>query len=311
MTEVSPAPARLTSAAETLDDTGVAVVAKSFGRQTWERFLRHKLAVGSVIMLVLMTAIAFIGPHLWKWNFSDTNVPDRAQGMSWNHPMGTDTLGRDTFAQVMEGYQISIQTALLVAVLSSVVGAMLGIVAGYFGKWVDIIIGQLVNLFLVVPALLVLLVLSIKYNSAGGVFTTAIVIALLSWVPITRIVRGQILQLKQMEYVQAAKAAGAGSGRIMLRHLLPNVLGAVFVQTTLVVGTAIVLEATLSFLGNGVQPPNTSLGNLIQDGKGSIYDSPSKVLWPGGIVVMIVLCINFLGDGLRDAFDPTSRKSRE
>lgn len=296
--------------AVTVDEAeGIPVVAKSFGRQTWERFLRHRLAVGSVILLVVITLIAFIGPSLWKWDFAERNIADRKQGMSWNHPMGTDDIGRDTFARVMQGYQVSIKTAIVVAVLSSLIGLVLGVMAGYLGRWIDLAIGQLVNLFLVVPGLIVLLVISVKWR--GGIFATSLILAVLLWVPIARIVRGQILQLKEMEYIQAARAAGAGSLRIMTRHLVPNVLGTVFVQTTLVVGTAIVLEATLSFLGQGVQPPATSLGKLVAEGKESIYSTPGRALWPGGTIVLIVLCINFIGDGLRDAFDPTSRKVRE
>lgn len=291
------------------DTEGVPVVAKSFSRQTWERFVRHKVAVLSGVLLVVLVVGVFVGSHLWKWDYDGRNIPDRDQGMSLNHPMGTDDIGRDLFARVMQGTQVSLQTAFVVALLSSIIGTILGVLAGYFGKAVDIIVGQLVNLFLIVPGLIVLLVISVKWK--GGIFSTALILAVLLWVPITRIVRGQVLALREMEYIQAARAAGAGPGRIMARHILPNVLGTVFVQTTLIVGTAIVLEATLAFLGQGVQPPKTSLGSLVQEGKDSIYSSPSRALWPGGAIVFIVLCINFLGDGLRDAFDPTSRKTRE
>lgn len=291
------------------ESEGLAIEAKSFGRQTFERFIRHRGAVVSLVILVVLIVGFYLGPNFVDYSYDERNIRDARQGISSEHPFGTDPIGRDLLARVLQGGQISIQIGLIVAIVSSLIGTFLGALAGYFGKWVDMLISQLINLFLVVPAFVVLLVLAVKYG--GGVRTTALIVAILSWVPIARLVRGQVLQLKEQEFVQAARAAGAGPTRIILRHLLPNVLGVILVQTTLIVGGAIVLESTLSFLGLGVQAPATSLGVLVNEGRGYLETRPSGTLIPGGFIVLIVLCINFLGDGMRDAFDPTSRKVRE
>ena len=309
MTDLKDAPIDEAVAVPDDEAEGLSITAKSFGRQTFERFMRHRAAVVSLVLLILLIVAFYVGPNFVKYEFDERNIQDARQGISREHPFGTDPIGRDLLARVLNGGQTSIRIGLTVAVVSSVIGTVLGALAGYFGKWVDFVISQIINLFLVVPAFVVLLVIAVKYG--GGVWTTALLLALLSWVTIARLVRGQMLQLKEQEFVQAARAAGAGPLRIIVRHLLPNTLGVILVQTTLVVGTAIVLESTLSFLGLGVQAPNTSLGVLVDEGRGYLETRPSGTLIPGGFIVLIVLCINFLGDGMRDALDPTSRKVRE
>jgi ABC-type dipeptide/oligopeptide/nickel transport system permease subunit len=288
---------------------GMDVTARSYSRQTWDRFRQHKLAIIAFIVLVLLIASFWIVPALSSLDATSRNIPERQQTPSLKHPFGTDELGRDLMIRTFEGAKISVRIALTVALLSTLIGTFLGAVAGYFGKWVDAVISQIINLVLVVPGIVILLVVGIKYG--GSVNQISVLLAALVWIPIGRIVRGMFFQLKEQEYVQAAKAAGAGPGRIIVRHILPNVMGPVLVQITLVAGTAIILESTLSFLGLGVVPPATSLGTLIDDGKSSLDTRPSRILVPGGFVVLMVLCLNFLGDGLRDALDPTSRKVRE
>lgn len=288
---------------------GLSIEARSFGRQTWDRFRRHKLALIAGIVLILIVIMFFVGPSFSNYEYDQPNIPDRSQGPSFDHPFGTDPLGRDMFVRVLRGGRISVRIAIIVALVSTSLGTLLGALAGYFGKWVDVVISQLINLFLIMPALIILFVFAIRWGN--DVNQVSILLGCLLWVPIARIVRGQMLQLKEQEFVQAARAAGAGPGRIIGRHLLPNVVGPIVVQSTLVIGTAIILESTLAFLGLGVTPPDTSLGVLINDGKGFLRDRPSAALIPGGFIVGIVLCINFLGDGLRDAFDPTSRRVRE
>ena len=207
------------------------------------------------------------------------------------------------------GGRFSLRIALLVAVITTAIGAVVGALAGYFGGAVDIILGQVINLFLVIPAIVILLVVAVKWGSTpNGI---AILLALLLWPAIARIVRGLVLQYKEQEFVQAARAAGAGAWRIMFRHIIPNTFGPIIVNATLLIGTAIILESTLSFLALGVRPPTPTLGNLVAEAKGDIDNDPLRILIPGGFVVLIALCINFLGDGMRDALDPTTRRTRQ
>jgi len=304
--ESAPEPSAITFDSEA---EGLSIEPRSFGRQTWDRFRRHKLALVAATVLVLVIIMFFVGPSFSQYEYDDPNIPDRSLGPSLDHPFGTDPLGRDFYVRILRGGRISIRIALVVAVVSTVIGTFLGAVAGYFGKWVDLLISQLINLFLIMPALIILFVFAIRWGN--DINQVSFLIGALLWVPIARLVRGQVLQLKEQEFVQAARAAGAGPMRIIGRHLLPNVVGPIVVQTTLIIGTAIILESTLAFLGLGVTPPDTSLGVLINDGKGFLRERPWEALIPGGFIVLIVLCINFLGDGLRDAFDPTSRRVRE
>lgn len=304
MTDSSTADVEVADAAE-----GLTAEPKSFGRLARERFVRHKLAIVGTIGLVVI-AIVFLGGPWWSsWAFDEPNVLNRRAGPSWDHPFGTDTIGRDLFVRTTMGGRYSLTIGALVAVLATVIGTLLGAAAGFFGRWVDTVVSQLINLVLVVPAIIVLSVVALQYGASPvGI---AVVLALLLWTRIARVVRGVVLQFREQEFVMAARAAGAGSGRIVFRHILPNVFGAVIVEITLLIGLAIVLESTLSFLGVGVKPPTPTLGNLVFQAKGDINNDPVRVLLPGMFIVAIVLCVNFLGDGLRDAIDPRSRAAEK
>ncbi len=292
-----------------LDVEGLNIKPKSFSRQTWERFRRHKPAMVSFVILVILISSFWIAPYLSPYDAISTNTAEMSQGLSWKHPFGTDVLGRDLMVRTMQGAQVSVYIAAVVALVSTAVGSVLGALAGYFGKWIDAVVNQMINLILIVPAIVVLLVLGVK--SGGSVNQTAFLVAFISWITIARIVRGLFLQLKESEFVQAARAAGAGPGRIIFRHILPNAMGPILVQITLVSGAAIILESTLSFLGLGVKIPEASLGSIINNSKQFIDTRPSRVVIPGAILTTLVLCLNFLGDGLRDALDPGTRKGRE
>lgn len=287
------------------DAEGLSEKPKSFGRLAWERFVGHRLALVGAVGLLLLVALFWIGPMLSEWEFDERNVRDRRLGPSWEHWFGTDAIGRDLFVRTAQGGRYSMFIGLLAASAATMFGTMLGTIAGFFGGVWDAIVNGLVNLVLTVPAIIVLSVFAFKFGaSAGGL---ALVIAGLLWTRIARVVRGVILSIKEQEYVMAARASGASNLRIMFRHLLPNVVGAVAVEITLLVGSVIVLETTLSFLGLGVKPPNASLGTLVADAKGDIREDPIRVLTPGIFIVLIVLCVNFLGDGLRDALDPRAK----
>jgi ABC-type dipeptide/oligopeptide/nickel transport system permease subunit len=287
-----------------LEAEGLSETPKSFGRLTWERFRKHKLAIVGAVGLVLLAAAFWIGPALSDYEF-DQITADRKEGPSLEHPFGTDAIGRDLMVRTFKGGQVSIRIAVVVALVATTIGTLLGAIAGYVGRWVDLFITQVINLVLIVPAIIVLLVFARRYGA--NVVSVSLLIAFVSWMRIARVVRSLVLQYKEQDFVQAARAAGAVNRRIIGRHILPNVVGPVMVELTLLVGTAIILESTLSFLGLGLELPTATLGNLVADAKGAINSRPSSLLIPGGMIVMLTLCINFLGDGLRDAFDPTSR----
>lgn len=300
-------PATLLS--DTDDREGLSEKPKSFGRLAWERFINHKLALFGLFGLVLITVAFFVGPLISDYAVDDFDVLNRRSGPTWEHWFGTDEIGRDLFVRTAQGGQYSLQIGLLSAAMSTAIGAILGATAGYYGRWVDQAISQAINLLLVVPGLIVLSLFALKFGSSW--WRLALVLAGLGWVRIARVVRGVVLSLKEQEFVMAARAAGASHARIIFRHILPNVFGVVAVEVTLLIGGTIVAESTLSFLGLGVKPPETSLGRLVADAKGSIDDDPIRVLTPGIMIVLIVLFVNFLGDGLRDALDPRSKVERE
>lgn len=287
-------------------ETSSAPVARSFGRQVWDRFRHHRVAIVASVVLVLVVGSFWVVPALSPYEF-DQLTPDLREGPSWEHPFGTDQIGRDLMVRTFLGGRFSIRIALLVATLSTLIGTLFGALAGYFGGWVDGAVSQLINMVLVIPALAILLVLALRWGS--GPWALAFILSGLLWVRIARVVRGLFLAYREADFVQAARAAGARSRRIMFRHILPNAVGPIVVETTLLVGTAIILESTVSFLGLGVQFPIPTLGNLINEAKGAIDTVPSRILFPGGAAVLITLCVNFIGDGLRDALDPAGVRS--
>jgi ABC-type dipeptide/oligopeptide/nickel transport system permease subunit len=286
---------------------GTLITSRSFGRQAWDRFRRHRLAMVSVVVLSLLTVAFIVGPMLSPYAFSDQDFTALRQGPSLAHPFGTDQIGRDLMVRTFIGGRYSLRIAFLIAILTTTIGTVIGAVAGYFGGVVGALVDQFINLFLIVPGLIILIVLASRYGS--GPNAIALVIAALSWPVIARVVRGSFMQYKEQEFVLAARAAGASTLRIMFRHILPNTFGPIIVNATLLIGTAIILESTLGFLGLGVRPPVPTLGNLIEEAKGALQTKPSAALLPGGFIVAITLCANFIGDGLRDALDPTARRS--
>ena len=278
---------------------------ESFGRQAWDRFRQHRVANIGAILLVLVIVAFVVGPWLSPHEPETTSVLERNEGPSLNHPFGTDDLGRDLMARVFSGGRIWLMIALIVSVCATIVGTTLGAIAGYSGRFVDATISQATNLFQAIPLLPLLLVFAIEFGSSP--ISMALLLSAFVWFRSARLVRGQFLTFKNMDFVQAARAAGAKPSRIIFRHILPNTIGPVLVEATLLAGLAIILESTLSFLSLGVQPPATSLGVLVDEGRGFITSRPTRILLPGAFITIIVLSINFLGDGLRDALDPTSR----
>lgn len=287
---------------ETAAVEGLTEKPESLGRQAWNRFRRHRLAIIGVLLMGILIAAFWLGPLFSPYTVGETNIVDNNQGPSASHPFGTDPLGRDYFVRAMDGGQFSVRIAVLTALMATALGLVIGALAGYFGGILDGAVSFIVNSLLTIPGILILVVFSREFGSSPTM--VAVVIAALSWLRASRLVRAQVLQMKESEFVLAARAAGAGPFYIIRRHLLPNLIGTLLVEVTLLVGTAIILESTLSFLGLGVQPPLTTLGTLVAENAGAIDTRPSRVLIPGAIITMIILSINFIGDALRDALDP-------
>lgn len=283
------------------------VAERSQAQLVLRRFLQHRLAMISVIVLVAIILFAYLGGALWKYGVNDI-TPDNSQPPSLAHPFGTDALGHDAMAQVMRGTQISLQISVLVAIFATVVGAIWGAVAGYYRGWIDSLLMRIADLVLTLPLLAVAAVLA--HNVGGTWWLIAIVIAGLYWAYVSRISRGVVLSLREKEFIEASRALGASDARIIFRHLVPNALGSIIVYATVLVALSILLETALSFLGFGVTPPDTSLGLLVSNNQTAVDTRPWLFYFPGVFIILIVLTINFIGDGLRDAFDPQQTKVR-
>jgi peptide/nickel transport system permease protein len=277
-------------------------------RLALDRFGRHRLAVAGLVTFLALLLLSTVGPVFWQYNYT-TITSQFATGPSAQHPFGTDLIGHDMFAQVLAGEATSVKTAILVAVIATVLGTLIGAVAGYYGGIADAILMRFTDLILAVPLLAVLLVLANKLSrQAGSWFWIAIILAALLWTNLARQVRGAFLSLREREFVEAEHAIGASDLRIIVRHMIPNAIGPIVVSATLTVALAILIEAVLSFLGLGIQPPEVSLGSLIASGEDAATTLPWLFFFPAGFLVVTILSVNFIGDGLRDALDPGSRR---
>jgi peptide/nickel transport system permease protein len=293
-------------ASELAYESGLEIEVRSQWYYARKRFLRHRLAVVSLVILIIILGAGLLAPWVAPYSFEGYDVNSLEAAPSLAHPFGTDLLGRDYFSRVLYGIRTTEHVAFIVMIVATVIGTAIGMVAGYYGRYVDNTLMRFTDLILTLPVLAVLLVAAALMGK-GNQYRVAIILSLLLWTTLARIVRGQFLSLREKEYIDAAKAAGAGDLRIMLRHMLPNSVGPIAVFATLTLGVAILLEAYLSFLGFGVQPPTPALGKLISDGQDVSSHDWWLVTFPGLTIVLIVLCINFVGDGLRDALDPTQR----
>lgn len=295
--------------ASTLDQ-GLELTARSQWDYARRRFFRHRLAMVGLVVLIIVFGAGVFANYIAPYSFSEidlTNLisPPTTAG---HHFFGTDAIGRDYFSRVIYGIRTSEEVGVFVAIISSLIGLVIGAIAGYYGGLVDNLLMRLTDLVLTLPFLAILLTASALLGQ-GSQWRVSFILALLFWTGLARVVRGIFLSLREKEYVEAAKAAGASDARIMFRHILPNTLGPVIVNGTLAVATAILVEAALSFLGFGIKPPTPSLGVLVADAQAN----PQQwwlTVFPGLTIVLIVLCINFIGDGLRDALDPQQRRLR-
>ena len=272
----------------------------------FRRFLRNRLAVVALVVLVAMFAGCYLLPPLLPYSHTDLDYYALQSPPSPEHWFGTNAIGQDILAQVLRGMQKSMLIGLCVAVISTVIAATVGSVAGYFGGWRDRALMWLVDLLLVVPSFILIAITTPRTKNSANVALLIVLLAAFSWMISSRMVRGLTMSLREREYVQAARYMGVPSAKIIARHILPNVASILIIDTALNVGMAILAETGLSFLGFGVQPPDVSLGTLIADGTKSATTFPWVFLFPAGVLVTIVLCTNLVGDGLRDAMDPGS-----
>jgi ABC-type dipeptide/oligopeptide/nickel transport system permease subunit len=306
-TDIIAPPAGLTDATV---EAGLELQARSQWSYARRRFLRHRLAMLGLVGLIIVFGAGALANFVAPYSFDQIDLLHVFQAPTTvgHHFFGTDEIGRDYLSRVIYGIRTSEEVGIFVAVLSSAFGVMIGAIAGYYRGWIDNILMRITDLVLTLPALAILLTAAALWGS-GSQWRITFILAGFFWTGIARIVRGVYLSLREKEYVEAAKASGAGDFRIMFRHILPNTLGPVIVNGTLAVAAAIITEAALSFLGFGIKPPTPSLGVLIAGGQ----TAPQKwwlTVLPGLVLVFIVLCINFVGDGLRDALDPQQRRVR-
>ncbi|HWU45396.1 MAG TPA: ABC transporter permease [Humibacter sp.] len=316
------------------DDHSAAAVAstdgrgESQGRLIFKRFIGNKLAVASIVVYVAIivfaiTAIGIGDMHgWWKYSYKELNplvnaggptlsiVPKWLGGAGFHlgdHPFGQDTIGRDYFALTMRGIQNSVVVMLTLGITATVIGVIVGAIAGYFRGWVDAVLMRITDMFIVIPAIVIGAVVG-KSSGGFGAFGLAVFLALVSWMVIARLVRSEFLSLREREFVEAARVAGASDMRIIFKHILPNAVGVIIVSSTLLIAAAILLETALSYLGYGIKAPDSSLGLLISQNQSAFSVRPWLFWWPGGFIVALALLVNFVGDGLRDAFDPRQRR---
>jgi len=276
----------------------------SRGIVVWRRFRKQKRALFGLALLLVLVFFAYVGPHFSKWTYTEHDFEAFLQGPSGSHWFGTDQTGKDLYAATMRGAQKSILIGLLVAVLATATAAVFGSFAGYFGGWIDRILMWIVDLLLVVPAFLIIAVLSPHFH--GNFWLFVLLLGAFIWQITARIVRGQTLSLKEREYVLAAKYMGVPGWLIIVRHIIPNLASLLIIDATVNVSVAILTETGLSFFGFGVQSPDISLGTLIQDAQNAAFTYPWLFLFPAGFLILLVLAVNLVGQGLRDAIDPSS-----
>ena len=298
----------------------------SLWKDAMRRFRRNKFAMVALVLIIILFLFAFVGPLLSQYDYDQFNQGQEDQSPNWQHPFGTDRFGRDLLVRNMYGARISLSIGVIAALLTFVIGSLYGSISGFLGGRVDNVMMRVIDVIYSLPDLLVVILLSatlkeplekILENSTvfSGIselgpafFSMLIVFALMYWGTMARIVRGEVLRIKEQEYVLAARAMGANSGRIIRSHVLPNCIGPIIVTTTLQIPSAIFTESFLSFIGLGISAPLASLGSMVTDALQGVYSFPSRVVFPSVIIALIILAFNTVGDALRDVLDPRMKK---
>lgn len=271
----------------------------------WAKFRRHKAAVISAVVLLALAILCFGAPYIAPYQFDSIDLRNARQAPTLQHLMGTDDLGRDEFTRLLYGGRISLTVGVFAALVSTVIGSLLGAIAGFYGGLVDNGLMRFTEIVIAIPTLPLLIIIS-SFTQAS-VVVIILVIGVLSWMATARIVRASVHSTKRQDFVLGARSIGCTNRAIIWRHILPNVMGPIIVGATLGVGSAIIIESSLSFLGLGISPPTPSWGNMLQDSQATMASKPWLTIFPGLAILITVLCINFLGEGLHDALDPTVR----
>jgi peptide/nickel transport system permease protein len=296
-------PVEQTSGERMPPDPGVAA-------NIWRRFRRHPGAIGgSIVFLLLLFSI--LAASLSPYDPGASSMAERLQPPSLRHPMGTDALGRDLLTRVLYGGRVSLSVGLLVVAISLSIGVPVGALAGYYGGWLESVLMRITDAFLSLPSFLVLILLGamlrevqILFLERNNVLVIGFVIGILMWMTFARLVRAAFLTIREMDYVTAARSLGASDFKIIVTHIIPNAIGPIIVESTLELGYAIIEESGLSFLGFGIQPPTPSWGNLLSNAQENFTKYPWLAIFPGLMIFLVIISVNYIGDGLRDAFDP-------
>ncbi|WP_082561570.1 ABC transporter permease [Microbacterium sp. Root61] len=317
------APAAEGGAVLTAEDRGV-----SQGRLILRRFLSHKPALVSIVLFIFVVGFAasatgvFGLPGWWKYNYTQLMPPVNGgaptlsiipeflggPGIQWgDHPFGQNNVGKDYFAMTMRGLVNSAYIMFIIGLIAAFIGVVVGAISGYYRGWVDAVLMRMTDIVIVIPIIVIGAVVGVAVGGLGPVLL-AIFLGFVAWTGIARLVRAEFLSLREREFVEAARVAGASDMRIIFKHILPNAMGVVIVSTTLLIAAAIILETSLSFLGYGVKSPEVSLGLLISQNESAFQTRPWLFWWPAAFIVILSLLVNFVGDGLRDAFDPRQKR---
>lgn len=276
--------------------------------QVLRRFLRHRMATASAILFLLIVAFAFLMPHFWQYSYSQI-TPEFNTNPSMKHPFGTDDIGHDAFAQIMRGLQHSLMIAFMLTGIAMTAGTLIGAVSGFYKGMIDSVIMRISDLILTIPVIAIAAALGA--SGSGTWWSIGVILGALAIPYVARLVRGVVLSLREKEFIEAARALGASDWRILSRHLVPNALGPVLVLATISIAAGVLAETALSNIGFGVQAPDTSLGLIISNAVVSFQTRPWLFYVPGVFIILIALTINFIGDGLRDAFDPRQTRVRQ
>jgi peptide/nickel transport system permease protein len=288
--------------------------ARTMSQMAWRAFRRHRPAMIGLLIITLLVLGAIFVPVISPYDPNKTDLDDMLAPPSAQHLMGTDELGRDLLTRILYGGRVSLSIGVMAMALAVMVGVVVGGLAGFYGGWIDNMLMRFVDMMLSFPSLFVLIILALalrdipidalRGTAFASVFSIVLVIAVLSWMTVARLVRASFLSLKEQEFLTAARCVGAGSRRLMVRHLLPNAMSPIIVAATFRVATSIVTEAGLSYLGFGVQPPTSTWGNMLKNAQTNMTRAPWTAIFPGLMIFIAVIAINFIGDGLRDALDP-------
>lgn len=277
----------------------------------WRRFRKHRMAMLGLIVLLVIILVTLAAPITARYDPNKQNLRARYAPPSWEHWMGTDQLGRDFWARVVYGGRISLAVGLLTMLVSTTIGVIVGLLAGFYGGWVDTILMRITDVFLALPTLFVLLLMTTILRAArsplfqpGSFWPIAFIIGALSWMSVARLVRASTLEMRERDFVAASRALGGSDARLLFQHILPNVASPVIVAATLRFAGAIITESGLSFLGMGVQPPTPTWGNLLSNAQTDMINAPWIAIFPGLMIFITVIAVNYIGDGLRDALDP-------